>query len=120
MRRHSKYALMTARGTGGWLNWIRAFRQAGSDWSVKTVFPLALAASEILAAKSCAHHATRTAGLPGNVNEGEDNTDEEELHKVARDQQLLWSWQDSRWGWTSENENEIEIAGSWVFFAIRD
>jgi hypothetical protein len=120
MRRHSKYALMTARGDGR-LTQLDPRFPSGWLWLVgKTVFPLALAASEILAAKSCAHHATRTAGLPGNVNEGEDNTDEEELHKVARDQQLLWSWQDSRWGWTSENENEIEIAGSWVFFAIRD
>jgi hypothetical protein len=39
-------------------------------------FPLALAPSEILAAKLRSPR-DQDAGLPGNVNEGEDNTDEE-------------------------------------------
>jgi hypothetical protein len=51
-------------------------------------FPLPWRPREILAAK-LRSPSDQDAGLPSNVSEDEDNVDEEELNKMAQDQQLL-------------------------------
>jgi hypothetical protein len=57
--------------TGGWAVFPLPWRP-GRFWQLKLRSPR-----------------DQDAGLPGNVNKGEDSTDEEELHKMAQDQQLL-------------------------------
>jgi len=85
MRRAFKICLMTrekeADSTGSALS-VRLALTGG--WAV---FPLALAPKRDSGRLRSPRD--QDAGLPGNVNEGEDNTNEKELHKVARDQQLL-------------------------------
>lgn len=83
-----KICLMTAKGEEADSTGSALSVRLGSDWWVGSFFPLPWRPARFWQLRLRSPR-DQDAGLPDNVNEGENNTDEEELHKVARDQQLL-------------------------------